>query len=208
MMAATANTTATSAPRGRPVRKARAGGANAAGGGTPRRMWVAAIALRAGAAWSAAGRSDGRSAGAWKAAAGAATRRGARASTSFAQDLRAAVTSSRSRSRRSACTWRRQRDARRAARRSRRAQARPHSLSPPVSSIFGARLRAPWAGPAARRDAGSAAILPVDVTREWTPQSRRVGALGMKCGMTMEWTPWASGCRSPSSSCRTRRWCR
>ena len=23
-----------------------------------------------------------------------------------------------------------------------------------------------------------------------TPQSRRVGALGMKCGMTMEWTPW------------------
>ena len=40
------------------------------------------------------------------------------------------------------------------------------------------------------RRAAAPQFLPVDVTREWTPQSRRVGALGMKCGMTMEWTPW------------------
>ena len=65
------------------------------------------------------------------------------------------------------------------------------ALAASSSSIFGARLRAPWA--AWRRPYATPAapqFLPVDVTREWTPQSRRVGALGMKCGMTMEWTPW------------------
>ena len=64
-----------------------------------------------------------------------------------------------------------------------------------ASSFFG-KLRAPWA--AWRRPYATPAapqFLPVDVTREWTPQSRRVGALGMKCGMTMEWTPWGERLR-------------
>ena len=34
------------------------------------------------------------------------------------------------------------------------------------------------------------AVREVEVSREWTKDSKRCGALGMKCGMTQGWTPW------------------
>lgn len=43
-------------------------------------------------------------------------------------------------------------------------------------------------GLGARRALSTAAV--PDFSRTWTPQSKRCGALGMKCGMTHAWTAW------------------
>ena len=49
--------------------------------------------------------------------------------------------------------------------------------------------------PRARGLCSAAGTLSEPVTRTWTPTSRRVGAVGMKCGMTQGWT--AAGKRVP-----------
>ena len=54
-----------------------------------------------------------------------------------------------------------------------------------------AALSGPWRGMLATR----AVVTPDSVCREWAPASRRVGAVGMKCGMTQAWS--ASGQRIP-----------